>query len=82
VIVTVPAATPVITPEDALTVAIPVFAEVHVPPASPSVVKVVVPPTQIAWFPFNVPEFGAAVMLTLAETGFEEQPAELVTTTE
>jgi hypothetical protein len=48
VIVAVPAATPVTTPVLAFTVAIPVALEVHVPPASPSVLKVEVPATQIA----------------------------------
>jgi len=48
VIVAVPAATPDMTPVEALTVAMPVFPELQVPPASPLLVKVVVPATQIA----------------------------------
>jgi hypothetical protein len=60
VIVAVPAATPVTRPVDALTVAMPVAPLDHVPP---DVVEenVVVPATQMAWVPLNVPAEGGTV---------------------
>ena len=63
-IVAVPAATPVTTPVDALTVAIPVAPLDHDPPADVDV-KVVVPATQISCVPLNVPAKGAAVTVTV-----------------
>ena len=65
VIVAVPAATPDITPVPETTVANPVFDEVHAPPASPLVVKVVVPLLQIACVPLSVPAFGAVVTVSV-----------------
>jgi len=58
--VAVPAATPVTTPVEALTVAIPVFPDVHVPPLAPFDVNVVVPPEQIACVPLSVPALDGA----------------------
>jgi hypothetical protein len=64
VIVAVPAATPVTTPVDALTVAIPVAPLDHDPPDDVDE-KVVVPATQIACVPLKVPAKGAAVTVTV-----------------
>jgi hypothetical protein len=64
VIVAVPAATPVTTPVDEFTVAIPVAPLVHEPPDDVDV-KVVVPATQIACVPLKVPAKGAAVTVTV-----------------
>ena len=64
-IVAVPAATPVTTPVEALTVAMPVLPDVHVPPLVPFDVKVVVPPTQTACVPLKVPALDAAVTVTV-----------------
>jgi hypothetical protein len=64
VIVAVPAATPVTTPVDVLTVAIPVASLDHDPPDDVDV-KVVVPATQIACVPLKVPAKGAAVTVTV-----------------
>jgi hypothetical protein len=61
----VPAPTPVITPVEAFTVAMPTASEVHVPPVFPFDVKVVVPLTQIACVPLSVPALGAAVTVTV-----------------
>jgi hypothetical protein len=82
VIVAVPAATPVTTPVVAFTVAIPAALVVQAPPVFPSVVNVVVPATQIACVPDKVPLDGAAVIVTVADTGFDAQPAAFVPTTE
>jgi hypothetical protein len=60
VIVAVPAATPVTTPVDVLTVAIPVASLDHDPPDDVDV-KVVVPATQIACVPLKVPAEGGTV---------------------
>jgi hypothetical protein len=65
VIVAVPAATPVTTPVEAFTVAIPVLPDVHVPPLVPFDVNVVVPPEQIACVPLSVPALDAAVTVTV-----------------
>ena len=54
-IVAVPAATPVINPDVALTVAIAVFRLLQVPPLVPLLVIVVVDPTQIEGAQDNVP---------------------------
>jgi hypothetical protein len=62
--VAVPALTPVITPEALLIVATAILEEVQVPPAEVDK-KVVVSPTQIAWFPERVPAIGAAVTVTV-----------------
>ena len=63
--VAVPAATPVTTPVEALTEAMPVLPDVHVPPLVPFDVKVVVPPTQTACVPLKVPALDAAVTVTV-----------------
>jgi hypothetical protein len=75
----VPAATPVITPEEAFTVAMPTASEVHVPPVFPFDVKVVVPLTQIACVPLTVPAFGVAVTVTERVAVALEQPPVPVT---
>ena len=63
--VAVPAATPVTTPVEALTVAMPVLPDVHVPPLAPFDVNVVVPPEQTACVPLSVPALDAAVTVTV-----------------
>lgn len=63
--VAVPAATPVTTPVEALTVAMPVLPDVHVPPLVPFEVNVVVPLAQIACVPLRVPALDAAVTVTV-----------------
>ena len=65
VIVAVPAATPVITPVEAFTVAIDVLPELHAPPLFPFEVNVVVPLTQMFCVPLTVPALGAAVTVTV-----------------
>jgi hypothetical protein len=64
VIVAVPAATPVKTPEE-LTVATDVFDEDHVPPEFPFDVSVVDPGKQIVEDPLIVPAFGEAITVTV-----------------
>lgn len=64
-IVAVPAATPVTTPEEAFTVATPVLLEVQEPPVLPLLVNVVVPATQMFCVPLRVPALGAAVTVTV-----------------
>ena len=59
-IVEVPAATPEITPVEALTVAFPIVPEAHVPPETVDE-KVVVPVSQIVCVPLKVPALGGAV---------------------
>ena len=59
-IVDVPALTPVITPDDELTVATPVVPLVHAPPASPLDEKVVVEPMLTVFVPLTAPESGCA----------------------
>ena len=63
VIVAVPAACPVTTPE-LFTVAVAVFELDQVPPETDDE-KVVVDPSQTFWFPLNVPVFGGAVTVTV-----------------
>ncbi len=74
-ILAVPAVTPVITPE-ALTVATAVLLLLHVPPASPLLLYVVVPAIQIVeGVPLTVP--GLAFGLTVTDfdaVKFEPQP--------
>ena len=73
--VDVPAATGVIAPVEELIVATPVEPDVQVPPAFPSVVKVVEPVEQIPCVPLNVPAFGAVVTVTvLVAVAFEQPP--------
>jgi predicted RNA methylase len=64
VIVAVPAATPVISPEAALIVATVVFDELQVPPAAVDE-KVVVNPTQIFCPPLRAPAAGGSVTITV-----------------
>jgi uncharacterized membrane protein YagU involved in acid resistance len=66
VIVAVPAATPLISPVDALIVAIPVLPEVQLPPATVEL-KVLEPPTQILCVPLNVPADGAVVACVMID---------------
>jgi hypothetical protein len=73
-IVVVPAATGVITPVLASTVATPVFTELNVPPVSPSVAKVVVPSEQIACVPLSEPAFGSVVTVTVLVADESLQP--------
>jgi hypothetical protein len=63
--VAVPAATPVTTPVEALTVAMPVLPEVHVPPLVPFVVNVVEEPEHIACVPLRVPALDVALTVTV-----------------
>ncbi len=75
VIVDVPAATAVITPLDALTVAMVSSLLVHAPPLLPLDVKVVVPFEQIACVPLKVPAFAAVVIDTvLVAVSFAQPP--------
>jgi hypothetical protein len=75
VIVAVPAVTPLIAPVELFTVAIAVLSELQEPPAVPSLVNVVVPPTQIACVPLNIPAIGAAVTVTVrVAVTFEHPP--------
>jgi hypothetical protein len=70
--IAVPAATPVTTPVEALTEAMPVLPDVHVPPLAPFEVNVVVAPVQIACVPLSVPALDVAVTVTVrvaVETG-------------
>ena len=57
-IVDVPALTPVITPDDELTVATPAVPLVHAPPVSPLDEKVVVEPMLTVFVPLTVPASG------------------------
>ena len=59
-IVDVPALTPVITPDDELTVATEVVPLIQSPPASPSDEKVVVAPMLTVLAPLTVPASGCA----------------------
>ncbi len=77
--VVVPAATGVISPVLASTVAIPVFTELNVPPVLPSVVNVVVPSEQIDWVPLSVPAFGSVVTVTVLVADESLQPPVPVT---
>jgi hypothetical protein len=78
-IVVVPAATGVITPVDASTVATPVFTELNVPVPSPSVVNVVVPSEHTDCVPLSVPAFGSAVTVTSLVSDASLQPPVPVT---
>jgi hypothetical protein len=77
--VAVPAATPVTTPVEALTVAMPVLPEVHVPPLVPFVVNVVVEPEHIACVPLRVPALDGAEIVTMRVAVALEQPPVPVT---
>ena len=63
-IVTVPAATPVTTPEDALTVATPVLELVQLPPETVEL-NVEVEPTQTLVLPLILPAVGNALTVTV-----------------
>ena len=75
----VPAATPVTTPVELFTVAIAALLVLHAPPVLPSEANVVVPLTQIACVPLNVPALGAAVTVTVRVFVAFEQPPVPVT---
>jgi hypothetical protein len=62
--VAVPAETPVIRPVETLIVATLVALLVQLPPETVEP-KVVVPVTQILWFPLRVPVDGGAVIVTM-----------------
>jgi hypothetical protein len=80
VIVAVPAATAVTTPEEAFTVATASSLLVQAPPASPFELKVVVPLEQIACVPLIVPALGAAVTVTvLVAVSFAQPPVPVIT---
>ena len=66
--------TPVTTPEVLFTVAAPVLFDDHVPPLLPLLVRVVVPPMQIASVPLMEPALGAAVTVTVSEAVALAQP--------
>ena len=80
VIVVTPAATPLTTPVEILTVATAVLADVHAPPASPFDVKELVELAQTTCVPDKVPAFGVGVtvMVTTPDVAAEQPP--LVTT--
>jgi hypothetical protein len=63
--IAVPAPTPVTTPVVLFTVATAALLVLHAPPLVPFEVNVVVPLTQIACVPLNVPALGAAVTVTV-----------------
>ena len=75
----VPAATGVITPVLASTVATPVFTELNVPPELPSVVNVVVPSEHTDWSPLNTPALGSVVTVTVLVADESLQPPVPVT---
>jgi hypothetical protein len=75
VIVAVPAAMPDMAPVDAFTVATAASLVVHAPPAVPLLVKVVLPPTQIACVPLTVPALGAATTVTVVDPDAEKPVA-------
>ena len=78
-IVAVPAATPVISPVDAFTVATPSSEDEKLPPDVALLEKVVVPPTQIELVPLKVPaETFAFTVTSLVEDTGEPQPEDTV----
>ena len=79
-IVEVPAATAVITPVEAFTVAMVSSLLVHAPPLLPFDVNVVVPFEQIACVPLKVPAFAAVVTVTvLVAVSFAQPPVPVTT---
>jgi len=64
--VAVPAATPVTTPVEAFTVATPTALLDQLPPLTVEA-NVVVPATQMLWFPLSVPAVGSVVTVTERE---------------
>ena len=79
VIVAEPAATPVITPVELLTVAMPVLLDVQAPPLFPLEVNDVVAPIQTSWVPEREPALGAAVTVTVSDAVALAQPPVPVT---
>ncbi len=77
--VEVPAATGVITPDNAFIVAMAVSDDIHVPPESPFDVNVVVPLEHMACVPLMVPAFGVAVTVTVCVAVALVHPPEPVT---
>ena len=75
VIVAVPAAMPDMTPVDALTVATAALLVVHAPPVLPLLLKVVLPPTQIACVPLTVPALGGVLTVTVVDADAEKPVA-------
>jgi hypothetical protein len=74
VMIAVPAATPLTTPVEAFTVAIPVALLDQLPPDTVEV-NVVVPPTQIPCVPLMVPADAGAVTVTdLVAVAFAQPP--------
>jgi hypothetical protein len=71
--VAVPAATPVTTPEEALTVAILVELLDQEPPLTVEV-KAEVPFTQMVWVPLRVPAVVAVTVMVLVAVAFEQPP--------
>ncbi len=71
--VAVPAATPVTTPEEALTVAILVELLDQEPPLTVEV-KAEVPFTQMVWVPLRVPAVVAVTVTVLVAVAFEQPP--------
>ena len=78
-IVVVPAATGVIAPVLASTVATPVFTVLNVPPVSPSLINVVVPSEHTDWSPLNTPALGSVVTVTVLVADESLQPPVPVT---
>jgi hypothetical protein len=78
IMVAVPAATPVTTPEVALTLAMLVSLLDQDPPVTVEV-KADVPLTQMFWFPLSVPAVGAAVTVTVRVAVALAQPPVPVT---
>jgi hypothetical protein len=76
--VAVPAATPVITPVEAFTVATPTALLDQLPPVTVDA-KVVVPATQIACVPLMVPALAGAVTVTVLVVVAGAHPPVLVT---
>ena len=71
--VAVPAATPVTTPEEALTVATLVELLDQEPPLTVEV-KAEVPFTQMVWVPLRVPAVVAVTVMVLVAVAFEQPP--------
>jgi hypothetical protein len=71
--VAVPAATPVTTPEEALTVATLVELLDQEPPLTVEV-KAEVPFTQMVWVPLRVPAVVAVTVTVLVAVAFEQPP--------
>ena len=68
-----------ITPVELFTVAIDALLLVHVPPASPSLVNVVVPFEHTGWSPLNTPALGASVTVMVRYAVTSSKPSSIVT---